>query len=927
MVQFSLVIVGIVFLFGPSANQLAASSSEPSERLFTLRVLPLLEAKCFGCHGGQQDDIKGQLDLTSRASVLRGGESGDPAIVPGRPDESLLIEALLWEGLEMPPKASERLTEKQTEWFRLWIAGGAAWPNPSRRDEIQKTQNNVDGVVVATSGGLTPTWTDRRYKPEDLWAYQPLNRPPTPAVAGDSGNPIDAFLYAGMQALGVSPAPAAGRHALIRRATFDLTGLPPEPKDMIRFVSDPAPENQAFAKVVDRLLDSPHYGEHWARHWLDITRYADSSGLANDYQRPHTWRYRDYVVRSLNDDKPYDQFVREQIAGDEIDPEDPEMLIAVGFLRLGPWELTGMEVPKIARQRFLDDVTDSVGQVFLSHPLQCARCHDHKFDPIPTRDYYRLQAVFATTQFAERAVPFLDRENTAGFGQRQYLLRRKKHYEQMQSTIHAKQQKAEQQWYAERGQKWVARAQALKRGVPEDMIPPRHLGLSAQDLGLERIARKGLERLVWELDRYQPYAFSVYDGLTRKRKSVVRPLRLPAQPLREGELEETAILAGGDPFSPTVPVTPGVLSVLSRLASSGDITQSTSISSEVVGRRAELARWIASSHNPLAVRSIVNRIWHWHFGRGIAETPNNFGAMGRKPTHPRLLDWLAVTFVEQGWSLKKMHRLIMASDAYQRGSCHPNADQLGPLDPHGSSYAVFRARRVTAEQLRDSMLAVSGELNRRLGGIPARPEMNSEVALQPRQVMGTFASAWQPSPLPSQRHRRSLYLLQLRGLRDPLMAVFNQPSPDSSCAVRSASTITPQVFGLFNSTNSYDRALAFAARLLKETDGGPRAVKRAFWLAYGRPPTREQTQTCLDHWDRMTARHEALVFAAPEYPRQVRREAVEENSGQKFTFVEPLEVYDDFRRDLKPCDLDARTRGLSEVCLVLLNSNEFIYID
>ena len=489
-----------------------------------------------------------------------------------------------------------------------------------------------------------------------------------------------------------------------------------------------------------------------------MVRYADSAGLANDYARPHAWRYRDYVIRAFNNDKPYDQFVREQLAGDEIDETNPELLVAVGFLRMGPWELTGMEVARVARQRFLDDVTDTVGQVFLSHPLQCARCHDHKFDPIPTRDYYSLQAVFQTTQFAERPAPFLDNENVEGFDERKYLLQRLEKWQSVLDSINAKNRRAEEAWYAERNLPWMDRQKAMRQGKPEDQIAPRHIGLEPQDFGLERIARKGLERLAWQLDAYEPYAMAVYDGASVERKNVKEPLRLPDD-RQQGVVESGAILVGGDPFTRGPEVAPGVMSVVHAFNQDLTTQPVAQITNELQGRRLDLANWITHPANGLAARSIANRVWTWHFGKGLAGNPNNFGAMGAKPTHPELLDYLARYLIDHQWSLHSLHRLIMTSAAYRRATLHPSPPQLASRDPNANSYAVFPSRRLTAEEIRDAMLAVSGELNPTLGGIPARPEMHLETAFQPRQVMGTFAEAWQPSPLPEQRHRRSVLRL------------------------------------------------------------------------------------------------------------------------------------------------------------------------
>ncbi|MCB1206653.1 MAG: DUF1549 domain-containing protein, partial [Verrucomicrobiae bacterium] len=380
------IVVGLVLFFpaGPSRGE-----GTEGEQLFVRRINPLFHEKCLSCHGQDEGKIKGGFDLRSPESVMRGGDSELPGIVPGKPEESPLYLASIrdhedWEA--MPPKEADRLYEEQLGWIRAWIAAGAPWPDDAKVRAIAeahaKTWEAEDGIVVKTAGGLSPEWTNRRYRPEGLWGYRPLRKADL-KLRGDE-HPVDALIAMHLPE-GVTPAPPADPVLLIRRATFDLTGLPPTPEEITAFEADSIrdPES-AIRDLIDRLLDSPHYGERMAQHWLDVVRYADSSGFANDYERGNAWRYRDYVVRSFNRDKPYDRFIREQIAGDEIDPDNPEMLVATGYLRMGPWELTGMEVAKVARQRFLDDVTNSVGETFLAHSLQCARCHDHKFDPIPT---------------------------------------------------------------------------------------------------------------------------------------------------------------------------------------------------------------------------------------------------------------------------------------------------------------------------------------------------------------------------------------------------------------------------------------------------------------------------------------------------------------------------------------------------------------
>ncbi len=948
----------------------SALHAEDAESLFVRRVWPLFQEKCLACHGNDEKKIKAGYDMRTLESAIQGGESGVRALVPGKPEESPLYLASTrqhddWE--PMPPKEADQLKSEQLAWIKEWIASGAPWPEEAKRNAIAKASADKwsaeDGIAVKVVGALTPEWANRRYKPESLWGYQPVRKPDleTRRQRDKENHPVDALLAV------KEPAPEADARTLIRRATFDLTGLPPTPEEVETFATaydraDSSDRTDLFRSLIDKLLTSPHYGERMARHWLDVVRYADSSGFANDYERGNAWRYRDYVVRSFNADKPFDLFIVEQIAGDELLESDAgtparkdaasagksaritpnsELLIAPGFLRMGPWELTGMEVAKVARQRFLDDVTNSVGETFLAHSLQCARCHDHKFDPVPTHDYYSIQACFATTQLTEREAPFLKSENTSGFEEKKYLEARRAEHLAVLKRLDEKLLQNAAKWFVEKKidpAKWntavaqakqgggknakkgfsdvfgAARQILTKQGLPEDQYPPKLVGFEPQDFGNERVARKGLERLKWEMERYEPYAFSVYNGVTIPMVNVYQPLRMPGDRMKNGELEQTAILGGGDPFSPTTKVKPGVLSILGSIE----------FPEAVEGRRTALAKWIASKDNPLTTRTFVNRLWLWHFGQAIAGNPNNFGSTGKKPTHPELLDFLAATLVEKGWSVKEIHRLIMTSAAYRRSSTFQVSGSKLSREDLEKSYAVFKPRRLMAEELRDAMLSITGELNPTLGGIPNRPEINIEVAMQPRMVMGTFAAAWVPNPLPSQRHRRSLYALKIRGLRDPFMEVFNEPAPDFSCEAREVSTVTPQVFSLFNGQTSYDRALALANRVLKEKVANP--ITRIFELSYGRKPSAEEQAACEAHWRQMEAKQARLTFSKPKPPFEVRREAVEENTGEKFSFQEKLPGYADFVPDLQPADCDVTTRALADVCLVLLNSNEFAYL-
>jgi hypothetical protein len=876
---------------------------EPGE-LFRETVLPLLKTKCFACHGDDEKKRKGSLDLRTREGLLKGGQSKKPALTPGDPAKSLLHQAVSRTGPTppMPPKENDKLSDAEVEIIRKWIVAGAPWP------DANKPWDNPNGVTVTTSGGRTPEWTNRKYNPADLWAYQPIKRPKPP---GD-GHPIDAFLQQKQKDKGVErTAPAADKITLLRRATFDLTGLPPTPDEIDAFLKDDSPD--AWAKVVARLLDSKHHGEQQARLWLDVVRYADTNGFSNDFERPNAWRYRDYVVRSFNDDKPFDRFITEQLAGDELDPKNPELLIAVGgFLRSGPWEHTGMTVAAVTRQHYLDDVTHNTAVAFLGQGLRCAACHDHKFDPLPTKDYYRIQAVFAPVQFAERDAPFLKGENTAGFAESKAVVEQR--LKATRAEIARIQKKSEDAITAFLKERGVAKLADL----PEKDRPHRQrYGLSKLELSLVRIAEKRALYYERELIRYEPLAFSVYDGSPVVYLSLKASIPMPAK--RDGEVPAVRILPGGSIESPSEAVTPGVLSALKS-------TDASNIPDKMEGRRLALAKWIATPDNPLTARVIVNRIWQQHFGKGLVATPNNFGKMGKKPTHPELLDWLAAWFIDNGWSIKKLHKLIMTSAAYQQSGTHPDAEKLRTLDPNNELLASYPSRRLAAEEIRDAQLAVTGELNRTLGGPGVFPEINWEVALQPRHIMGSVAPPYLPSPKPEQRNRRTLYAFRYRTLSDPMLEVFNRPGSEISCERRDQTTVTPQAFALFNGEFSHDRALALAAALEKKYHRPADRIDAAFRLCYGRTPTDAERKLCLDHVAKMTEHHTQHKPAPVKLPTSVKRKMVEEMTGEEYEWAEKLEGMEDYQRDLKPWDVGPNTRALADVCLVLMNSNEFLYV-
>ena len=886
---------------------------------FTLEVLPVLKEKCLACHGGSPDDLKGEFDVRTRQSMIKGGESEEVGLVPGDPESSLLFRAVSWDGLEMPPKENDRLDEKQIEAIRRWIAVGAPWPGEDRQAEIREKQwsvkENENGVLVATSGGLADDWTYRRYAKDEVWAFQPLRQD----FRFDS---IDGFVNKEIAEAGLDPASLATPEQLIRRVTFDLTGLPPEPDAITRFRREwEADAEQAWGALVDRLLASPHYGERWAQHWLDVVRYADTSGFSNDYERSNAWRYRDYVVRSFNEDKPLDQFVIEQIAGDEFRPDDPEAIIATGFLRMGPWG-TAMIPQEEARQLYRDDVVHSIGQSFLSIPLRCCKCHDHKFDPIPTRDYYRLYAALSATQPAEMPADFLPQENKVGFEEgRQLVDTLHAFVDGKRADLVAKQEAAAREWYQEHDLPY--KNQNARRKDAEDMKPPRHVGLNEMEKG--RLKVREQDTWIWERrrERFQPLAQSVANVPDLPQNG--KKLRAPKKWDKTWK-PESFIHMGGDYQAKGEPVTPGVLSGCGVPVDGAPDDDPFSLSTDVTGRRSGLAKWIADERNPLLTRSFVNRIWQHHFGVGIVKTANNFGVKGAKPTHPELLDWLAMQFMRHGRRPKSLHRMIVMSDAYRRSTSHPELRKLATVDPNNRLLARFLPRRLTAEELRDAMLVTTGELNSEMGGLPIMPEINLEVALQPRMIQFSIAPAYQPSRTPQQRNRRSIYAYRVRGQADPFLEVLNLPNPNESCEVRDAAAVSPQAFTLLNSDVMSDRSIAFALRIQGETEVLDGQIHRAFQLALGREPTDPERQSMRQYVNEMVDYHAQHQPDPVVYPTKVVRSLVEEFTGDTFEFEEMLPVFTDYVPDPKPATVGPKTRAVSDMCLLLFNSNEFVYV-
>ncbi len=958
----------LLALFGLASSTISPLSAEEfseADKLFTLKVQPLLFEKCNGCHGDDADKVKGGLDMLTREKLLAGGdEFGDEVVVPGKPAKSFLIETVKWSDpdWEMPPKENDRLTEAQIESVEAWIEAGAPWPDQAVqlaiREAEAKKEITEDGVIVKTSGGLGDEWTFRRYQPEEIWAFRKVIKPDVPPVDStgakettdpdSAANPIDAFLQARLSEAGFDASPSADPDTLIRRATLNLTGLPPSPSEIAEFKSEwKADEKMAWANLIDRLLESPRYGERWAQHWLDVARYADTGGMSNDYERSNAWRYRDYVIRAFNEDKPYDEFVIQQLAGDELadnslrermagqyekyvsarkagdyTPEEAEAIVATGFLRMGPWDPAMVKNPE-ARQLYLDDVVNAVGQTFLSTTMRCFKCHDHKFDPLPTRDYYRVYAAFAGTQIAERPVPFLPEESREGFTESKKrtealldFARKKK------NALTAKREAAAKAWYKENELEYVAHDKRKK--LPDEMKPPRHVGLSVVEQGQLKVREQDV--WIWErrLERYEPLMQTVYNGPDPKFLNA-RKLRMPGNPNIDWK-PDSHILTGGALEAEGESVSPGVLSAIGLEVEGSQEGDPYQLPDSIEGRRLALAKWITHPENPLTTRSIVNRVWQQHFGQAIAGNPNNFGVKGKQPTHPELLDWLAADFVENGWTLKRLHRLIMTSEAYQQSSEHPEREYLDADDPDNQLLAYFPTRRLTAEELRDSLLAITGELRTEAGGLPIMPEINMEVALQPRMIQFSLAPAYQPDPTPERRNRRTIYAYRVRGMADPFLELFNQPNPNDSCEDRDSAAVSPQAFTLLNSEQITDRSIAFAKNLIDQASDRETQITQAFQRALGRSPDVVELGRFVSYVEEMVKYHEGVEPKRPTYPTEITRSLVEEFSGDTFEYREILPAFRDYEPDLKASDVDADTRALADLCILLFNSNEFVYV-
>ena len=739
---------------------------ELPEALFSERVRTLLSKNCLSCHGAT---AQGDLQLDSREHMLKGGRSG-PALVPGDPDNSLLIQAVEHksEKLKMPP--GKNLSEEELADLVAWVKQGAAWSS---------------GAITAADGDYQITTVERAF-----WSFQPPKEPVVPKVKNRHWvrTPVDNFILARLEEKGLEPASPASKRALIRRASYDLTGLPPTPQEVEAFVRDRS--RTAFAKVVDRLLASPHYGERWGRHWLDVVRYADSAGDSADYPVPQAYLYRNYVIDSFNRDKPYDEFIREQIAGDLLpahsEPERWEHIVATGYLAIAKRFSVN---PEHYKYLTIDDTIDNLGKTYLGLTVACARCHDHKYDPISTKDYYALYGILDSTR-----IPFAGSENLNE--QRDFVFRLPQ--ERVEAAL----------------KPFTDRLKPLEERIDQLKKERDALVMSGGDVkGKTDPGPVAAHRTAKEIDAEIKEA-------KKLRREILRdmPILESAYAVAEETPHDAPVLLRGDPSKQGDVVPRRFLQILGGQPLPADSKQSG---------RLQLADWIADPKNPLAARVMVNRIWQNHFGKGLVATPSDFGKRGKPPTHPELLDYLATHFIESGWSVKAVHRVIMLSATYQLSRDGP--EENAKIDLANDLRWKFNRQRLDAESIRDAVLVVSGDLD------PA------EARAHPFPHPATWDwTQHRPFEALYDANNRSVYLMVQRSQRHPYLSNFDGADPNVSTALRAASTTPLQALYMMNSEFIHERSMHFADRVIAAAPDDRRRLTLAFELAFARPPTREE---------------------------------------------------------------------------------------
>jgi len=795
---------------------------------FVEDVWPLLEAKCVVCHGPEKQEASLRLD--SWAAAKAGGDRG-AAIVAGDVEQSLLVQAISFRNpdLEMPPK--QKLSDQEIATLTEWVKAGATWPE----SVVMLPEDDNVPFGDALTDKRNPIRKLFRGERLDLWSLR------VPGTSGEPSHSIDDFIREGLAERQLQLAPEADRRTLIRRLTFDLIGLPPTPEEVEAFVAEQAPD--AYAQLVARLLDSPRYGERQARLWLDVVRYADTNGYERDEYRPLAWQFRDYVIRSFNQDKPFDQFIVEQLAGDELvggvpnSSAEVDMLIATGFLRLGQWDSTASIFQEETRLQaeMMADLTNTTASAFLGLTMSCCQCHDHKYDPLSQADHYRFRAYFAgVTSQDDLPISVADEQveidaHNAELDQRAALL------------------KAEQQKLDEANKERHEELKSILAEIESQKRQPRRaMGVTESD---------------------SPAA--------------------------------THIFYQGDFASPRDEVQPGIPTVLGT-DSRGSLREPTRLiskrSTTIASRRLALANWIASADNPWTARVIVNRIWQQYFGKGIVATPNDFGYSGARPTHPELLDWLAVEFMQCGWSIKELHRLITTSATYRQASGETPAQRAA--DPNNQFLGRQQVRRLDAETLRDALLAVSGLLKPYEAGKPLWPPVPDELLHAQPAILeaekggdGGRMQGWYADPI-EQTDVRSVFLVRKRCLPIPFLQVFDLPDTTVSCARRDTTVVAPQALMMLNSPEGVRYAQALATRVRGTTDQldfddavkTEQLVTTLFRIALSRVPTAQELPLTI----------EFLRFHALQHRAEEER---------------------------------ASLLALTDLCRAILNLNEFAYVD
>ena len=822
---------------------------------FDQQIRPIFESRCAVCHGSANGQA--ELSLTGYAGLMKGGKSG-PALVAGHPEESLLIRLISGPKPAMP-KTGDPLSDNEVASIRRWIAEGAT--NDGTGRHVGEDAGAHAGEQAGDQAGENAVW----------WSFRALTSVPAPeTVSPWVRTDIDRFILAKLNEKGLSHSPEAERRTLIRRLTYDLHGLPPTPDEVEAFVEDDS--ERAYQNLVDRLLASPRYGERWGRHWLDVVHYGESHGYDKDKARRHSWPYRDWVIRSFNEDKPYARFVEEQLAGDVPAPDSPEGLIATGFIAAGPWDYVGhaelregTKDKKIARLLDRDDMLTATMSTFVSLTAHCARCHDHKFDPIKQEDYYSLQAVFAGVDRAE--LPY-DRDPVVHKKRQAFWKQRRQTETAMQPLLAIAKEVTSPA---------IKVLDARKAKLSEefaDLLPK--VGEVETEQTKARQAEISEEQKAIAAER-KPLVRALLDAPTRERlawlETRLEEIDAALEKLPEPEWVYTAANYFKTHGNHTPAWEPRPIHLLARgsVEASGRLMSAGTVSAvrELPARfelpdgaaegerRLALAKWITDPANPLTWRSIVNRVWHYHFGRGLVDSPNDFGKMGGRPTHPALLDWLAVWFRDRGGSLKSLHRLLVTSAVYRQASFHNAGNEVAD----GSNQFLWRMnrRRLDAESLRDAVLAVSGQLDRTMGG-PSAEHFFFKDDHSPIYDYARFDFA---SPA---ARRRSVYRFLVRSVQDPFMESLDCADPSLLVDKRSSTLTAVQALALLNDPLMVQQSEHFAARLRAHSRDLGGQVDYAYRLALGRPPDPEEARVLADYATRRgTANLARLIFNSNEF--------------------------------------------------------------